>query len=114
MKALVAEAVRIVHILVILGALVIPFTNDPYWLQLYVIAIPFLWLHWITNDDTCALTLLESSLRGISNKDTFMHSLLSPIYKFQDQHAERRLWWIASYFLWAYATTKFYGRHTTM
>lgn len=41
-------------------------------------------VHWKFNDDTCFLTVVESSLRGIPMRNSFMHSIVSPIYKIQN------------------------------
>lgn len=49
----------------------------------YLFVLVFLVLHWITSNDTCALSMMESSLRGIEIKDTFVHSVVSPVYKMQ-------------------------------
>ena len=37
--------------------------------------------HWITNNDSCMLTLLESKLRNKKSNETFMGRLISPVYK---------------------------------
>lgn len=78
---ILANIVRLLHILFILFMLVIPFTNNNFLLNLYIIIVPFLFFHWATNDDTCFLTIVECNLRGVSKSNAFMQSLISPIYK---------------------------------
>lgn len=41
-------------------------------------------VHWYLNDDTCALTYLESYITGSPLTDTFIGRLISPIYLVSD------------------------------
>lgn len=106
---LTATAISILHGIIFILNVVVPFLNDEHLLQLYVICVPFMWLHWMTNNDTCALTLMESKLRGISSNDTYLHRIISPVYKFQSKEAQHRAWWLISYVLWVIAVIKFFG-----
>ena len=36
--------------------------------------------HWITNDNTCALSIIEAKLRGIDQQSSFFYSVVEPIY----------------------------------
>ena len=45
--------------------------------------IPFLFLHWFTNNDICALTMLECYLRGIDKCDSYVHGVVGPVYQRQ-------------------------------
>lgn len=101
--------VKVIHWIIILLNIFVPFMDNPYLLQLYVICVPFMWLHWMTNDDTCALTLMESRLRGVSSNETFLHEIISPIYKFQGRRMENSTWWIISYILWSVAMLRLFG-----
>lgn len=67
--------------------------------------MPCLWVHWLLNDDTCALTLLERKLRGVENCDSFFYNLVSPIYKPRDADV-RAFAWVASVLLWGVAASK--------
>jgi hypothetical protein len=51
--------------------------------------IPFVFFHWAINDDTCALTILESSLTGKEQKDTFFGRLMSPIYNIDNKTSDQ-------------------------
>ena len=55
--------ISIIHIIIIILVLTIPFTNSNYLLCLYIITIPFIILHWILNDNTCCLTIAEKYFR---------------------------------------------------
>ena len=65
--------------------LVVPFTKNKKQLEFYSLFIPFLFLHWSLNDDNCALTSMEKLITGKQdNKDTFVGSIIGPIYNLDD------------------------------
>jgi hypothetical protein len=81
-----SSCVKIIHTLFIVFVLLAPFSNIEILLTYHFIIVPFLWVHWYTNNDVCALTLIESKLRGIENtSDTFIGSIINPIYKIQNK-----------------------------
>jgi hypothetical protein len=52
---------------------------------LYSFCIPFLFLHWSLNDDTCAFTALEQIIRGEKDKNmTFIGQIMKGIYILPD------------------------------
>ena len=69
--------------------LVVPFTNNKKNLEFYSILIPFLFYHWSVNDDTCALTQAEMFVTGQKKEETFMHRVVSPIYKMEDNDVNK-------------------------
>lgn len=81
MNKIFASIIFILHILFLLFMLIAPFTNNISTLILYAVIVPCLWIHWWTNNDICALTLLEKKIRGVSDKNSFMYNLVSPVYK---------------------------------
>lgn len=92
-----ANVVRALHMLLITFVVIVPFlyfTNAeliqgplklwPLLILHFTVCVSLL-VHWKFNDDTCFLTVVESSLRGIPMKNSFMHSIVSPIYKIQNE-----------------------------
>lgn len=79
-----ANVIRVLHILFIIWVVVVPFTNNEPMLVLHLFVVVFIWLHWAVNQDTCALTLMERHLRGVSSDESFFHNLVSPIYILPD------------------------------
>lgn len=79
---ILASVICVIHIIIFLLIFIIPFTNSNYLLFCYITIVPFIEVHWLLNDDTCCLTVLEKYLRGIDDKDCFTNKILSPIYKF--------------------------------
>ena len=100
-----ALAVRCLHWAFVLYMCVAPFSDDIYVLAAYVAVAPALWLHWVLNDDTCVLTLVEANLRGVSAERSFFHALVSPIYKISDE-CTRGAAWAFSVALWLVAGSR--------
>jgi hypothetical protein len=77
----IASVVHYVHLALLLLGIFIPFTNNKSWLVIYSFCIPFLFFHWSTNDDTCAITLAEQYIRGESDKHkTFVGQVMNGVY----------------------------------
>lgn len=73
-----------IHVAVVITGILWPFVANRSFLLLYSFLIPFLFFHWAVNDDTCALTYLESMLTNEPKHRTFMGRLMGPIYKVSD------------------------------
>lgn len=100
-----SAVISLVHAAIFGWALVAPFSRSRFLRVSYVIFAPFLMLHWILNDDTCALTALECTLRGLDDcSASYVHRVVSPLYKLQDSEASLIAW---TYTLasWAYAAS---------
>jgi hypothetical protein len=89
------------HAILFFSLLIIPFVNHEKLLQSYSVLIPFLFFHWSVNDDTCALTQLEAHLTGSDTSQTFMHRLVSPVYKMEDTDVNN-LMKSTLFFLWMF------------
>lgn len=100
-----ANVVWLLHVLFVIWMIVTPFTNNEPMLVLHLVTGPFLWMHWITNQDACSLTLMESYLRGVPCEKSFFHSLVSPVYKIRDDDI-RMCAWIVSVVLWLITVSK--------
>jgi hypothetical protein len=96
---LIANVVWVLHCLFIAWVLLAPWSSSWEVAALHALVVPFVCLHWVLNDDTCVLTWLECSLRGVPAHASFVHQLVGPIYKFQAQHASAAAW-VASFALW--------------
>jgi len=101
--SLAANAIYFLHMLLVAWIVITPFQNSEPMLVLHLFSMPFLWLHWLMNDDTCCLTIVECKLRGIEPTDaknkSFFFNLVSPVYKIQDADV-RQLAWVLSIVLW--------------
>lgn len=89
---LLLNIVTVLHMLFVLFVVVVPFTSSNYLLLMHSIFIPFLLFHWIINDNTCALTIIERKLRQkISGKDDvddecITCKLIEPVYDFRKNY----------------------------
>ena len=89
---LLLKFITLLHILIILFIVGVPFTNSKYLLLIHIIIIPFIMLHWVLNDNTCALTVVERKLRKNINgaeyddDDCITCKLIEPIYDFRKNY----------------------------
>jgi hypothetical protein len=105
LSSVLATLIWVLHMLFVLWVVITPFTNNEPLLVLHLMVMPFIWFHWLVNDDTCALTIMERQLRGVHSNDSFFHNLVSPIYKIEDNDI-RAASWIISIALWLITLTK--------
>jgi len=86
---MIAKLIHALHIALLVFLLIVPFTNNEYLLTLHFIIIPFIVLHWVTNQSVCALTEIEKFLSNkTDDEDTFFGKLVGPVYKFKTQEDE--------------------------
>ena len=90
-----------IHLAFTIAMLIVPFVGTVKHLEFYALLVPFLFFHWTTNDDTCALTQLEVWLTGKDKYDTFMGRIMSPIYNIDD-HAASYLIKVVFFSLWLF------------
>lgn len=90
MNKFLISAIWLVHLCLILLVIGIPFTPSPYFVMLHTIFVPFMILHWYTNNDTCVLTTAEKYLRDVKTKDDekdcYTCRLISPIFDFRKNY----------------------------
>jgi hypothetical protein len=112
---MLATVIKIIHVLVLLFIFTVPFFGGDYTLSLHFVIVPFIMLHWITNQSVCALTEMEKIVRGgCESKDTFFGQVMDPIYKsesfmgqivspfytFEDEETETLAVWVGLTGLW--------------
>lgn len=117
----VANVIFAIHIAVVLFFVITPFlpveTYGPL-LVLHAISTVFIWFHWWLEDDTCALTVMEAQLRGMTFEEaksgkSFFHNVVSPIYKIEDDDV-REVSWGISFILWLITMGKLTNRPDVM
>ena len=67
-----------------IAAILTPFFAPPILLKMFSLVVPFLFLHWSLNDDTCALTVMEQTVTGYEKHETFTGQLMKGIYIMPD------------------------------
>jgi hypothetical protein len=76
--------VNLIHIVITLFILLSPFTDSAPLLLVHISSVISILLHWGYNNDTCFLTLVECKMRGIEQTQSFINSIVSPVYKFNE------------------------------
>ena len=122
MNNILLNIISFVHILYILFIVIVPFTNSNYLLFLHTIIVPFMIFHWILNDNTCFLTLVEKYIRNgfntvkgrTNNDDCFTCRIIEPIYDFEKNNKTMSdLIYIITIFLWVVSFTKLYKKYSS-
>jgi hypothetical protein len=104
------NAIRVLHFSMVIAILYVPFQNDPWYLVMYTMFVPFLMLHWVMNDNNCILTVVEKQIRrSMGQKEEELSScftcqIIEPVYDitkiFPDESA---LIYIITFLLWLVA-----------
>jgi len=81
--------VNIVHLTLILFIVLTPFVGGLHALIIHIASTISILFHWSVNNDVCCLTLLENRLRGTDSGESFMHSIVSPVYKFAEDDVSK-------------------------
>lgn len=117
-KDILLKLITILHIIFILFVIITPFTSSNYFLLIHTIFIPFLIFHWVLNDNTCILTIIEKKLRkDITGKDNvdddcFTCKLVEPVYDFRKNYAAFTVIIYASVLLlWSISAYKLYSKY---
>lgn len=81
--------INIIHLLVILFIVIIPFTSYTSLILIHSVIVPFIMVHWFLNNDNCAITEAERHIRfrlngniPVNYNDCFSYKLISPVYNF--------------------------------
>lgn len=94
MFTLLLYLINIIHICLVIFVLIVPFLNVNYYLLLHLIIVPFIIMHWITNNNICGLTVAEYYLREIitgnpvDRSQCFMARLIEPVYDFKKNNQD--------------------------
>lgn len=106
MYKLVLDLILGLHILFVLFVVLTPFFGNNYCLMLHGIVVPFMMLHWVLNDNSCALTIIEKSIRQqlygeVNDSECFMCHLIEPIYDFKNNYDSfSNIIYIVTFSLW--------------
>ena len=109
--------VMLFHFLVVCFVILTPFIGNNYLLILHVISIPFVVLHWIMNDNTCILTIIEGEIRRnlygkpMEKHESFIRKFIDPIYDFSFTNSQYQLIiYTSTILLWLLSVYKLYNR----
>lgn len=111
-KELLLKAITFAHVVFVFFVILVPFIGSNYLLLLHSIFIPFIILHWICNDNTCVLTVVEKKLRKDlygEEGDCITCQLIEPVYDFRKNNKNFSLIIYAlAVLLWGISVGKLY------
>ena len=118
MNELVLYMIVVLHFIFVLFVILTPFIGNNYFLMLHAIIVPFVMLHWYTNDNNCALTMMEKKLRKNlygeepDPNDCFTYNLIAPVYDFKKNNNDMStIIYIVMFALWGYTLLKLYNNY---
>lgn len=117
MDELLLKLVICLHTMFIIFVIITPFINSNYFLLLHAVFLPFLMGHWVLNDNTCVLTVVEKNLRKKLNKDfdeneCFTCRLIEPIYDFKKNYQKFSIFiYIVTVLLWFVSSGKLFCKY---
>jgi len=75
---------------------------------LHILVVPFIIIHWLTNNNKCCLSTAEKHIRKIAHgtksntKDTFIYQFIAPIYDFNKNYESYSAFiYIVTVLLWS-------------
>jgi len=104
----ILSLINLIHFLVIIFVVVVPFTDSTFLLTLHSFIVPFIMFHWLLNNDTCAITLIEKEVRRqmnggghVEDFDCFSYKVIGPVYNFMNDNYDYSTWtWTTTIVLW--------------
>ena len=109
---------KLIHIIFTLFILVTPFSNSNYFLLLHMVFVPFLMIHWIFNDNTCAITTAERLIKKrilkdkyIDDEDCFTCQIIEPVFDLRKNYEQYATFlYFMSTSLWLLSAYKLYKK----
>lgn len=93
--------IKALHFLLVVFIIGTPFFGDAYLQTMHLLVVPFIMMHWLTNQSVCALTEMEKLVTGKECDDeTFFGKLVGPVYKFHTKRDENFFLWVVLIALW--------------
>lgn len=118
MNELVLYMIVVLHFVFVLFIILTPFIGNNYFLLLHAIIVPFVMLHWYTNDNNCALTMMEKKIRKNlygeepDPNDCFTYNLIAPVYDFKKNNNDMStMIYIVMFALWGYTLLRLYNNY---
>lgn len=106
--------VQLIHILFILFVLLVPFIGTNYLLMIHFIIVPFIMIHWLANDNTCCLTLLEKYLSKKESYECITCKIIEPIYDFKKNYSKYSTFiYGITFLIWCIGAYKLYSNYKT-
>jgi len=119
MKELLLKAITLIHVIFVLFVVGTPFIGSNYFLLLHAIFVPFMMIHWLCNDNTCCLTIVERNLRKhmsgkkkYNDEDCITCKIIEPVYDFRKNYKTfSKIIYAITITLWLISLTRLYMKY---
>lgn len=118
MNELMLYLIVVLHFVFVLFVILTPFIGNNYFLMLHAIVVPFMMAHWFTNDNNCALTMMEKKLRKNlygeepDPNECFTYNLIAPVYDFKKNNNDlSTVIYLVTFGLWGYTLLRLYSNY---
>ncbi len=118
MNEIMLHLIVMMHFVFVMFVILTPFIGNNYFLLLHTMIVPFMMAHWYTNDNNCALTLMEKKIRmnlygtEPDPNDCFTYNLIAPVYDFKKNNGDMStIIYIATIALWGYTLIRLYTNY---
>jgi hypothetical protein len=108
----------VLHFVFVMFVVLTPFIGNNYFLLMHAIIVPFMMAHWYTNDNNCALTMMEKKIRlnlygeDPDPNDCFTFNLIAPVYDFKRNNNDMStIIYIVTFCLWGYTLIRLYSNY---
>jgi hypothetical protein len=115
---IILKIILLMHLLIISFCVLTPFIGKNYMMIINTIIIPFILIHWITNNNQCVLTIIEENIRSkltgkpVHNDVIFMKKLIEPVYDFPLNNKDYiTIIYIVTILLWLVNTYNLYRKY---
>ena len=120
MNEILLKIITLLHVLLIIFIVITPFIGNNYFLFIHAIFVPFMIFHWVINDNTCVLTLIERNIRKkmnggkVNDEDCITCRLIEPVYDFRKNYKTFTIIiYTVTILLWLISTGKLVYRYNT-
>ncbi len=118
MNEFVLYMIVALHFVFVLFIVLTPFAAKNYFLLLHAIIVPFMMAHWYTNDNNCALTMMEKKIRlnlygeEPDPNECFTFKLIAPVYDFKKNNNDLSvIIYLVTIGLWGYTLLRLYTNY---
>ena len=116
MNILFIYLIKLLHLIFLCFVIFAPFTNIPDILLMHSIVVPFMVLHWLLNNNTCVLTLVERQMRKhmLNEEDDnncFTCQLIEPVYDLTKNNNKNTIIYLCTLILFFISAYKVFYLH---
>ena len=118
MHFVLLKSITLFHTLFLAFTIISPVLDINYFLLLHSVFIPFMILHWVTNDNTCVLTITERNIKKkiygekYTDDECFTCKIINPIYDFKKNNISyTKVIYTVTIMLWFISCYKLYDKY---